>query len=66
MIKRRRFKQTDPLEQRLADEAIRLREAAEALPPGPARDNALRKARQMDTAAHMSGWLHSPELRPPE
>jgi hypothetical protein len=31
---RRRFKQTDTLEERLATEAKRLREQAKALPPG--------------------------------
>jgi hypothetical protein len=63
---RRRFKQTDTLEERLATEAKRLREQAKALPPGPERDVILRKARQCETGSHMSEWLRSPELRPPE
>jgi hypothetical protein len=62
---RRRFKQTDTLEERLATEAKRLREQAKAL-PGPERDAILRKARQCETGSHMSEWLRSPELRPPE
>ena len=66
MIKRRRFKQTEILEERLAGEAIRLREAARQLPPGPRRDAAIRKARQMETASHMSDWLRSPGLRSPD
>jgi len=66
MTMRRRFKQTDPLEQRLAEEAIRLREQAELLPPGAVREQALRRARQCETGAHMSEWLRSAELRPPE
>jgi hypothetical protein len=65
-MQRRRFKQTDTLEERLATEAKRLREQAKALPPGPERDIILRKARQCETGSHMSEWLRSPELRPPE
>lgn len=65
-MKRRRFKQTLPLEERLAGEAKRLREAAELLPPGPVREAALRKARQAETGSHMSEWLKSPGLRAPE
>jgi len=63
---RRRFKQTDLLEDRLAEEAIRLRAEAKLLPPGAARDEMIRKARQAETGSHMSEWLRSPGLRPPE
>ena len=63
---RRRFKQTVSLEERLSEEAKRLREEAKLLPPGAERETLLRKARQAETGAHMSGWLRSPELRPPE
>ena len=63
---RRRFKQTETLEQRLASEARRLREEARLLPPNPARSEVLRKARQAETAAHLSDWLHSPGLKPPK
>jgi hypothetical protein len=64
--RRRRFKQTETFEQRLAQEAIRFRTAAEELPPGTARELLLRRARQAETASHMSDWLRSPGLRPPE
>ena len=64
-MQRRRFQQTETLEARLAQEAIRLREEAKSLPPGTARENLLRKARQAETGSHMSGWLRSPELKPP-
>jgi hypothetical protein len=64
-MQRRRFKQPDTLEERLATEAKRLREQAKALPPGPERDVILRKARQCETGSHMSEWLRSPELKPP-
>ncbi|HEX2632229.1 MAG TPA: hypothetical protein VHM22_05425 [Bradyrhizobium sp.] len=65
MQKRRRFKQTDVLEDRLAAEAIRLREEAKAMEPGMARENVLRRARQAETGARMSEWLRSPGLQPP-
>ena len=64
--RRRRFKQTETFEQRLAQEAIRFRTAAEELPPGTARELLLRRARQAETASHMSDWLRSPGLRPPQ
>jgi len=65
MAERRRFKQTESLEERLAAEAKRLREEAKLLPRGPARQQVLRKARQAETGSHMSEWLRSPGLRPP-
>ena len=66
MIKRKRFKQVHSLEQRLADEATRLREEAELLPAGALRQEVLRRARQCETGAHVSEWLRSPGLRAPE
>lgn len=65
MRTRHRFKQVDTLEARLAAEAERLREQASLLPPGAARDEILRKARQAETGSHMSEWLRSPGLQPP-
>ena len=62
---RRRFKQTDLLEERLAEEAKRLREEVKTLPPGAARDELIRRARQAETGSHMSEWLRSPGLRAP-
>ena len=62
---RRRFKQNQPLEDRLADEAKRLREQAKLLPPGTLREEVLRKARQAETGLHISEWLKSPGLRAP-
>jgi hypothetical protein len=66
MIKRRRFKQTTTLEERLALEARQLRDAAARQPPGMKREDLLRKARQCETGSHMSEWLRSPSLQPPE
>lgn len=65
MLKRRRFKQTKTLHERLADEAARLREEARALGPGRRRELLLRRARQDETAIQIEAWLHSPGLRAP-
>jgi hypothetical protein len=66
MQRRRRFKQIHSLEARLAEQATRLREQAKSLPPGAAREELMRKARQAETGSHMTEWLRSPGLRPPE
>jgi hypothetical protein len=66
MQQRRRIKQTVSLEERLAEQAKRLRETAKTLPPGSARDDMIRKARQAETGSHMSEWLRSPGLEPPK
>ncbi|WP_291694182.1 hypothetical protein [Bradyrhizobium sp.] len=65
-MQRRRFKQTQSLEARLTEEAKRLREEAELLPPGAEREELVRKARHAETASHMNEWLTSPGLRPPD
>jgi hypothetical protein len=48
-MQRRRFKQTQSLEERLFAESKRLRADARSLPPGAVRDRLLRKARQAET-----------------
>ena len=59
---RNRFKQTRPLEERLVEHAMRLREEAKPLPPGAVREEILRRAEQAETAAvGMSQWSGSPE-----
>jgi hypothetical protein len=62
---RRRFKQLQSLEERLAEEAKLLREQAKLLPAGAVKEQVLRKARQAETGAHMSAWLRSPGLKSP-
>ncbi len=59
MLGRHRFKQRQPLEERL-EEAKCLREEAKALPPGGERNQKLRKAREDEAAAHITEWLHLP------
>jgi|HubBroStandDraft_5_1064220.scaffolds.fasta_scaffold311340_1 hypothetical protein len=66
IIQRRRFKHTATFEERLAEEAARFRKAANEATPGMARELLLKRARQADTASHMSEWLGSPGLQPPK
>jgi hypothetical protein len=65
MQRRRRIKHMLSLEERLAEEANRLREEAKRLPPGPTREGLLRKAREDELGAHMAKWITSPGLQPP-
>jgi hypothetical protein len=60
MQKRRRFKQTKPLEVRLAEEAVRLRQQAQLLPRGRLRDQVERKAVQIEAAHQVTELLRSP------
>jgi hypothetical protein len=64
-MQRRRFKQSAPLDQRLVDEARRLRQEAQGSHTGVEREKLLRLARQAETAAHIQEWLTSPGLRAP-
>ena len=52
-------------EQRLAREALRVKEQAKSLLRGRERELLSRKARQLETASHVSEWLSSPGLKPP-
>jgi hypothetical protein len=54
-----------PLRDLLALEAVSIRDAAEAVPPGLQRDAMLRKDRLAETASHINDWLASPGLRAP-
>ncbi len=65
-MQRRRIKHTASFEERLAQEALRLREQAKSLPPGMERDQLIRRARQAETACRMNRWLTSPGLQPPK
>jgi hypothetical protein len=53
-------------EENIAAEKAKLEAQVAKLKPGPQMDALLRKIRQLDTAAHMSEWLSSPGLKPPE
>lgn len=66
MFKRRRFKQQLTLQDRLSAWVNQVREQASKLPPGPERDELLKKARQADVANHLNDWVKSPGLQPPK
>jgi hypothetical protein len=61
---RRRFKQSESLQDRLMKFAKEAREKASRLPPGPEQDNMLRKARQANTAFNLDDWINSLESQP--
>jgi hypothetical protein len=63
--KRRRFKQTDTLQERLSKFAENVKIRADHMPPGEERDQLLKTARRADTAAHIDEWASSPGLLPP-
>ena len=64
MVDRHGFKQSASLDQRLLEQAERLRKEARGTPPGVERDRLLKLARQAETGAH-NEWLSSPGLQPP-
>jgi len=57
MKKRRRFKQTQTLGVRLAEEVQSLRQQAELLEPGTARDELIDRAQRAEAAGLMNDWL---------
>jgi hypothetical protein len=65
MLRRRRFKQTTSLQERLAEYAKNAQKRANDMPPGNEREMLLRQARQADTGVHIEEWLSSSELRRP-
>lgn len=66
MIKRRHFKQTESLTDRLATFAKVMRERAETMAAGSERNATLGKANDAETAIHMDQWISSSELKPPK
>jgi hypothetical protein len=65
-MQRRRFKQNFSLQDRLAAGPTGVREQAKKPPPGPERDELIKKARLADTASHLEDWASSPGLQPPK
>ena len=55
-----------PFDQRLAQEALRIQTQIKSLPNGRERELLVRKARQLETAAYITEWLTSTELKPPQ
>ena len=66
IIRRRRFKHTDSLQERLIAFAKGLRVEASRLPPGAEKNDLLRRADKADTAADLDKWVNSPGLQPPK
>jgi hypothetical protein len=66
MTQRSRVKQTRSLDERLAEQATELKAQADELPAGAERESLLKRARIAETGAHLSDWIKSPGLRPPE
>ncbi|TYL81166.1 hypothetical protein FXB40_47450 [Bradyrhizobium rifense] len=60
---RRRVKQTRSLEERMAEQAAKLKAMADQLPAGTEREALLKRARIVETGAHLGDWLNSPGLR---
>lgn len=58
--KRRRFKQTQPLRERLLKAAGQARNAAQKMPHGEEQTNLLRKARQAEASIELERWLSKP------
>ena len=63
-MKRRRFKQQVPLQDRLASFAKTAREVAALLPPGAEKDELLRKASRAETADGLEKSFGSIAQRP--
>ena len=65
VVRRHRFKQSQPLEERLAQDTAQLREKAEVLPPGGTREAIMRRITQNEAASNLCEMLRSPGLQPP-
>jgi hypothetical protein len=63
---RRRFKQTQTLEQRLCARATELREQAQHANSNIDRERLIRLARHAEAASHLNEWLTSPGLQSPK
>ena len=63
VIKRRRFKQTHSLQERLAEDTERLVEEVQVLPLGPDRSNIDRRITQNKAAIQVCEILRSPRMQ---
>lgn len=64
--RRNRRKNATSTSERLLESAAQARAEAAVLPPGHARRELLRKAREAETTAHLNDWLTSPGLQSPK
>lgn len=65
MNQRIRVNHEKTFQERLDEQAKVLRDRAEKIHPGTARDILLRRVTQADTASRVEKWLSSPGLRSP-
>lgn len=65
-LHRRRVKQTRSLDERMAEQAAKLKYRADQLPAGAERESLLKRARVAETGAHLVDWIQSPGLQPPK
>ncbi len=65
-MERRQIKHKPSFEERLVDQARRLRERANTADHGAEHDDLVQRARQMETAAKINAWLTSPGLSAPK
>lgn len=63
--RRRRFKQTTSLHERLTAFSKEARKKANQLPPGHERREQMAKAHQAENAVHLEDWINSAGLQPP-
>jgi hypothetical protein len=63
VIKRRRFKQTHSLQERLAKDTEQLLEQAKVLPLGPGRSEIVRRITQNKAAIQVCEMLRSPRMQ---
>jgi len=63
---RNRTKQTRPLEERMAEQAAKLRQEAATMSAGPEREALLKRIRLAEVGSRISGWLSSPGLQTPD
>ena len=65
-MQRRRRSAPHTFEDNIAAEKAKLEAQIATLKPGTQMDALRKKIRQLDTVAHMSGWLSSAGLQPPK
>ena len=66
MSHRRRFKQTISFADRLTTFINAMTARVEITPPGPERDEMVKKVQAAQSAVEIDGWTNSRELQPPK
>jgi hypothetical protein len=60
----RRRKRSDPNRSGWSEQLCLMKAEVDAMPPGPAREAADRRAKQLEAAIEMRNWLKAPETSP--